>query len=160
MAKLNVRGSEIVANVRVPPGFPIAYSNSSAFLLSRATIELWSTALGSVLGTSGTVVAVTTFSTSTVMILSTSTGLSTSTVTILSTSTGFSISTVMTFCTSFSTTCVTTRSTATSLSTTTTLSSITTCGSQAARIGSVAIAPRPARNDRRRNLWAKIVLNI
>ena len=85
---------------------------------------------------------------------------STSTVTILSTSTGLSTSTVMTFCTSFSTTCVTTRSTGTSLSTTTTLSSVTTCGSQAARIGSVAIAPRPVRNDRRANLCAMILLNI
>ena len=34
MARLSVSGSETVANVRVPPGLPILYSNSWAFFLS------------------------------------------------------------------------------------------------------------------------------
>ena len=38
MARLKVSGSEMVAKVRAPPGFPMAYSNSSAFFLSWSTI--------------------------------------------------------------------------------------------------------------------------
>ena len=34
MARLNVSGSETVANVRVPPGLPIVYSNSWEIFLS------------------------------------------------------------------------------------------------------------------------------
>ena len=97
-------------------------------------------------------VAVTTFSTSTVTILFD--------LDRLLDLDGNRLLTSTVICTSFSTTCVTTRSTGTSLSTTTTFSSVTTCGSQAARIGSVAIAPRPVRNDRRANLCAMILLNI
>ena len=37
MARLKVRGSEMVAKVRVPPYWPMAYSNSSAFILRRST---------------------------------------------------------------------------------------------------------------------------
>ena len=46
MARLNVSGSEIVASVRVPPCFPMVYSKSSAFFLSRSTAPVWSAGAG------------------------------------------------------------------------------------------------------------------
>ena len=67
-----------------------------------------------------------------------------------STTTCFSISTGFSTTTSFSTTSLTMTVSFTTTGTSTVFSTI--CGSQAARIGRAAAAPKPAKNERRVNL--------
>ncbi len=46
IARLNVSGSETVANVRAPPWLPMAYSNCSAFCLSCSRVVGWDATIG------------------------------------------------------------------------------------------------------------------